>query len=58
MGVKDLATPPEILRLSRSLKPQDDKTCMIFILEALKAFAPPICHPGSPVGICATLLLS
>jgi hypothetical protein len=26
MGVKDLAPPPEILRLSRSLKPQDDKT--------------------------------
>jgi hypothetical protein len=35
MGVKDLAPPPEILRLSRSLKPQDDKTCMIFILESL-----------------------
>jgi hypothetical protein len=58
MGVKDLAPPPEILRLSRSLKTQDYKTCMIFILKALKAFAPPICHPESPVGICATLLSS
>jgi hypothetical protein len=48
MGVKDLAPPPEILRPSRSLKPQDDKTCMIFILEALKAFAPPFCYPEPP----------